>query len=171
LWFQAEILRAEGRQTEALASIRQALEITRETGMAFLGPAILGGLARITPDREERLAALAEAEQLLAAGSISHNYLWFYSEAIDVALEQRDWSEADRYAEALGGYTRREALPYIDVVVARANALAALGRGRRDLETVEALRQVRGRAEEIGWRSIIPDLDAALAAASPPLNS
>jgi class 3 adenylate cyclase/tetratricopeptide (TPR) repeat protein len=167
LWFQAEILQAEGRQTDALTSIRQALEISRETGMAYLGPAILGGLAHITDDPEERRAALAEAEQLLAAGSISHNFLWFYSEAIDTALEQHDWSEAKRYAQALADYTRREPLPYIDVVVARANALAALGRGQRGSDTVEALRQVREGAEAIGWRSLISDLDTALASVSP----
>jgi hypothetical protein len=167
LWFQAEILHAEGRQTEALAGIRQALEISWETGMAFLGPAILGGLAHITPDPEERCTALSEGEQLLASGSISHNFLFFYQNAIETALEQRDWSEAERFAQALAGYTRREPLPYIDVVIGRAKALAAVGRGRRDSEAVEALRQVRERAEGIGWRSIIPDLDAALASVSP----
>ena len=171
LWFRAEILRAGARQTEALTNIRRALEISRETGMAYLGPAILGGFAHITRDPEERRVALAEGEQLLAAGSISHNYLWFYSEAIDTALEQHDWSEAERYAEALVDYTRREPLPYIEVVVARAKALAAFGRGRPDAAPVEALRQVRQRAEAIGWRSIVADLDAVLASVSTALNA
>ena len=139
--------------------------------MAFLGPAILGGLAHITPDPEERSAALAEGEELLAAGSISHNYLFFYQEAIETALEQHDWNEAERYAQALADYTRREPLPYIDLVIARARALAALGRGRRDSDTVEALRQVREGAEAIGSRSMIPGLEAALASVSPAPNA
>jgi class 3 adenylate cyclase/tetratricopeptide (TPR) repeat protein len=167
LWFEAEILQAKGRQTEALARIRQALAISRETGMAFLGPAILGGLAHITLDPQERRAALAEGERLLATGSVSHNYLLFYQRAIETALEQRSWSEAERYAQALADYTQPEPLPYIDAVVARAKALAALGRGRQDPDTVEALRRAREQAEAIGWRrSMIPDLDAALASAS-----
>jgi tetratricopeptide (TPR) repeat protein len=165
-WFQAEIMHAEGRRTEALVSIRHALEISRETGMTFLGPAILGGLPQINLAPDERRAALAEGERLLATGSISHNHLFFYQRAIETALAQDDWSEAERYAQALADHTRREHLPYIDVVVARAQALAALGRGRRDSETLETLRQVRDRAEAIGWRSMIPNLDAALASLS-----
>ena len=167
LWFKAEILQAEGRHTEALTSIRQALEISRETGMGFLGPAILGGLAHISPDPEERRAALAEGEQLLATGSISHNYFFFYQGAIETALEQHDWHEAERYAQALADYTRREPLPYIDVVVARAKALAALGRGRRDVALAEELGAARDQAKALGWRAALPTLDAALALACP----
>ena len=71
----------------------------------------------------ERRAALAEAETLLAAGSVSHNYFWFYREAIETALQAGDWEAVGRYADALERYTRPEPLPWADLHVARARAL------------------------------------------------
>ena len=47
------------------------------------GPAMLGRVALGTDDEAERRAAGAEAETLLAAGSISHNHLYFRRDAID----------------------------------------------------------------------------------------
>jgi tetratricopeptide (TPR) repeat protein len=164
----AELQLAEGRREDALVTIRQGLEISRATGMGFLGPAILGGVARITTDPEERRAALAEGEQLLAAGSISHNHVWFYQAAAECALEQQDWPAAERYALALADHTRPEPLPYIDCFVARIEALAAFGRGRRDPVLSDQLRAIRARAETLGWQSILPDLDRTLAAAADP---
>jgi hypothetical protein len=68
-----------------------------------MGPMLLGTLARISDDAGERRAALAEA--LLAAGSVSHNYLWFYHEAIETALSTGEWDASERYAAALESYT------------------------------------------------------------------
>ena len=165
LWFRAEVLSAQGRHAEALSTVRQALKMSTAAGMAFVGPSILGGLARITNDPQERQAALAEAEQLLASGSLSHNYLWFYQFAIDTALDGRDWDNAMRYAQALADYTRAEPLPLIDIIIDRARALAALGRDGCDPQIVQNLASIRERAEKIGWRALVPGLDAALAAA------
>ncbi len=128
LWFQGEILRADGRHADAVATIRQAVEISRKTGMAYIGPAILGALARTTDRDDERSRALAEAEQFLAAGSISHNYLWFYQDALETSLVQGDWAAVERYAQALVDYTRAEPLPYTDAFIERGRALAAFGR-------------------------------------------
>ena len=164
LWFLGELQCAEGRREEATASVREGLEISRATGMAYLGPAILGGLAHVTTDPEERRAALAEGERLLTAGSLSHNHIWFYQAAADSALEQRDWPAAERYADALAAFTRGEPLPYVDCFVARTKALAAFGRGRRNRALQQALREVRASAAALGWQSLLPELDEALAA-------
>jgi tetratricopeptide (TPR) repeat protein len=167
LWCLAELQLAEGRREDAVVTVRQALEISRATGMGFLGPALLGRVARTTTDPEERRAALAEGELLLAAGSISHNHIWFYQEAVESAIEQRDWQAAERYADALADYTRSEPLPYIDCCVARAKALIAFGRGQRDRTLQDALQRVRASAEALGWRSLLPELERTLAAAGP----
>jgi tetratricopeptide (TPR) repeat protein len=164
LLFQGEILEADGRRAEALATIRRALEISRETGMAYIGPAILGVLARTTDDPEERHAALAEGEQLLASGLISHNYFWFYHDAIETSLEQRDWDGVERYAQALADYTCSEPLPFVALVIACGRALAAFGRNPHHPDAARDLEHARRRAEELGWLAGLPALDAALAA-------
>ena len=105
-----------------------------------MGPMLLGTLARISDDPAERRAALAEAEALLAAGSISHNYLWFYHEAIETALE---WPASGARSSATPRRSRAiprpEPLPWADFHVARGRALAAFGRGARDAATLAEL--------------------------------
>ncbi len=166
LWFLAEVFHAEGRRAEAIEAVRQALEISRATGMSFVGPAILGGLAHLTTEPEERRAALAEGEELLATGSISHNHLWFHQYAIEAALESREWGEAERYATGLEAYTRSEPMPWAAILVARGRALAAIGRRPRDRDSIRKLEEVREQARAIGWLAALPALDGALAGVS-----
>jgi tetratricopeptide (TPR) repeat protein len=162
LLFRAEIERAAGLRAAALAHAREALAISREAGMDFMGPWILGGLARITDDPEERRAALAEAEAMLAAGSLSHNHFWFYRHAIETALAAGDWDDVERYARALEAYTRPEPLPWTDFLITRGRALAAYGRGGCGEATVGELRRLRDEAERAGLGAMLPGLDAAL---------
>jgi hypothetical protein len=135
--------------------------------MAFIGPALLGWLALHTDDADERRAALEEGEALLAAGSISHNYIFFYHAGIEAALGAEDCAAAERYAAALEDYTRAEPLPFSDFVIARGRALAAWGRGQRDATAVERLRGLRAHAECAGLRSALGALEAALGAPGP----
>jgi Double zinc ribbon len=102
------------------------------TGMAFLGPALPGWLALFTDDGEERRPAVAEAEALLAGGSVSHNDFFSCRAGIEAALATQDWSAAERYAAALEDHTRAEPLPFADFIIARGRTLAAWGRGERD---------------------------------------
>ncbi len=163
LWFHGELLRADGRRAEATATIREALAISRATGMAYIGPSILGALARTTDRDDERQAALVEAEQLLAAGSISHNYFWFFQDAIEASLERRDWDGAERYAQALADYMRAEPVPFADVFIERSRALAAFGRDPHDPEATRQLTSARRHTAGIGWLAALPALDVALA--------
>ncbi|MFO1059482.1 MAG: hypothetical protein U1E53_21250 [Dongiaceae bacterium] len=82
--------------------------------MTYQGPIALGVLAGVAADDAERRAALAEAETLLAAGSLSHNHLLFGMAAVDQALAAGEWDEAERYASSLADYTAAEPLPLID---------------------------------------------------------
>jgi predicted ATPase len=167
LGFLAAVEDACGRRAAAADLVREALAISRDTGMAFLGPALLAWLALFTDDAAERRAALAEAEALLAAGSVSHNYFFFYQAAIEAALATEDWTAAERYAAALEDYTRAEPLPFSDFVVARGRALAAWGRGERDAASMERLRGLRAHAERAGLRNALAALEAALGASGP----
>jgi hypothetical protein len=120
------------RRPEALSDVSEALTISRETGMAFIGPMILGILALTADDPRARNEALAEGEALLASGSPSHNHLQFRRGAIDACLDAEDWSGAEFHSNALETYTHEEPLPWSGFFVARGRALAACGRGRRD---------------------------------------
>jgi class 3 adenylate cyclase/tetratricopeptide (TPR) repeat protein len=161
--FRAEIFRAEGRLPEALALQRQALEITRGIGMSYQGPMILGGIAAMSDDPDERRAVLEEGEQLLAAGSLSHNHVYFYRDAIDACLRAADWDRAERYAAALEAYVAPEPLPWTNFLIERARALARHGRGERSASLRTALEQLYRTAETAGFRLMLPDLEAAIA--------
>jgi tetratricopeptide (TPR) repeat protein len=164
LGFLAVVEAARGRRTRAARLIREALAISRATGMTFLGPGLLGWLALFTDDLEERRAAFAEGEALLAAGSLSHNYFFFYQAAIEAALHPEDWAAVERHAAALEDYTRAEPLPWTDFIIGRGRALAAWGRGERDGAAVERLHALYDQAERAGLRSAAGALEAALAA-------
>ena len=71
-------------------------------------------------------------------------------------------SSVDRYAVALGEYSRAEPLPWTDLVIARARALTAYGRGARDDRTISALTEARERARRAALHLYVPALDAAL---------
>jgi tetratricopeptide (TPR) repeat protein len=164
LHFLGNVRHAQGRQAEALDLIRKALAISRETGMAFMGPWLLGDLARATDDLDERRAALAEGERLLAAGSLSHNHLWFHPAAIETSLGRREWREAERYADLLETYTRPEPLPWADFLCARGRALAACGAGRRDRSVTDELARLRTEAAQTGFMSALAAIEDALRA-------
>jgi class 3 adenylate cyclase/tetratricopeptide (TPR) repeat protein len=162
LHFLGAVRYGQGRRAQALDLLRQALQIGRETGMAFMGPWMLGDLALATDDMDERRAALAEGEALLKAGSVSHNHLWFYSIAIEASLEHREWSEAERYADLLEAYTRPEPLPWADFHVARGRALAAFGVGQRNRSVMAQLERVRAEAVRVDFVSALAAIEDAL---------
>jgi class 3 adenylate cyclase/tetratricopeptide (TPR) repeat protein len=117
-----------GRHAEARAQLQEAWALCEAVGTAFAGGIVLGALARFAATQSERRSALDDGEALLRAPSISHSRTGFYWHAIEAALADRDWSEAERYAARLDESVKAEPLPLIDRVVARARSLAAAGR-------------------------------------------
>src|SRR6266550_3399124 len=134
----APVLWNEGARDEAREVARAAWKLCQEFSPRFAGPSALATIARITESDEERRDALAAAERLLEQGGVGHSELQFYVSAIDGALEQREWSEAERYASALEDYARAEPVPWTDFFIARGRALAAAGRGAVDRAALEA---------------------------------
>lgn len=156
---------AEGCAEDGLAMARSAIAKAREGGLSFGGPRILGILARISDDADERASALAEGERVIAAGCVGHNQLYFYRHAIDVALEDRAWDEADRYADALEAFAGTEPLPWTRFFAARGRAMARRGRGADDPALMAALARLREEAEAVRLAAALPGLDQALAPA------
>ena len=165
LAFRGELQRVAGRRSEALNDVNEALAIARETGMAFIGPMILGILALAANDPQVRSDALAEGEALLAAGSVSHNHLHFRRDAIDACLDAGDWSGAELHSTALETYTCEEPLPWSDFFVARGRALAACGRGRRDAALVAELARLTEEGQRLAFKLSLPAVETALAGA------
>lgn len=155
-----------GKFDEAERLAAEGVEILRSTqsGMTFLGPCALGVLARTTKDPKRRDAALGEAETLLAGGSVSHNYLEFYPDAIETALQIGDWPEAERYAQALEDYSSGQPLPLSTFYVNRGRGLAAHGRGNHDESTRDWLKELHDQATRIPLQWTLPALEQALRA-------
>jgi hypothetical protein len=160
----ASIARLQGRRDEAAELAAQAMRLSRETAVSYIGPCVLGFVARVSRDPAERRDAIAEGEALLAQGAVSHNFLWFRRDAIEAALAHGDWDEAERHAAELERYAAVEPSPWTRFYVARGRALAAHGRAPRDQATVAELRRFRRQAAERGLAQDLPALDAALAA-------
>ncbi len=94
----AALSETKGRPSEAVELLHRGVAISRETGIRFLGPWLLGQLAATTDDPEVRQQALDEGESLLHAGAVGHNHLWFYHFAIEATLSSRAWASVERYA-------------------------------------------------------------------------
>jgi tetratricopeptide (TPR) repeat protein len=167
LVFIAKIIVIEGQYAEAIQLLERAVTVSRETGPSFTGPMTLGALAAVTRDAEVRRTALAEGERLLQGGCPSHNYFWFYRDAMEAALGARDWDEVDRYAASLETYTRPEPLPWTDFFIARGRALAAFGRGGADATPSAALMRLRDEGQRLGLVTALPAIEAALAGREP----
>jgi len=155
----------QGDRIAAKEHLGLALELARQTGMGFLGPAIFGGLAYAAEGAAERKSAFQQGEALLRQPCIGHCHLWFYWLAIDAALMAREWDIAERYAGALEDYVRGEPLPWAHLIAARSRLLAAVGRGGATPPTLEKLRGLRAQVKQAGLLSALPAMDAALEAA------
>ena len=169
LTFLAKAAFVEGRREEAVTLVTEAVAISRETGFTFAGPVCLGFLARVSNDPAVRKRALAEGENALAEGCVSHNYFWFYRDAMAASLDSGDWPEVVRYADALEAYARAEPLPWSEYYVRWGRALAAFADGERGEKRVDDLARLRQEADELGIAAALPALDAALG--EPPARS
>ncbi len=165
LLYEGKFHRTEGRRKEALDTLEKALEISGKVGHGFVGPRILGEMARNLVETEAKRDALAKGERMLEAGSVSHNHFFFYPDAIEISLEIGDWVGAERYAAALEDFARPEPLPRSDFFVSCGRALAAFGRGQHDDGLVEELRRLNKEAVQVGLKTAISPIEAALATA------
>ncbi|MBA2491608.1 MAG: AAA family ATPase [Gammaproteobacteria bacterium] len=149
--------RAKGEQL-----LREAYAISRESGLAFAGPWMLGALALAATDAETRRWALSEGEKLLGVGCVSHNHFYFFRDAMEVGLQDEQWGEVERYAHALEDYTRAEPLPWSDFLIARGRALAAYGRVDRGDGTFPELQRLRSQADREGLKASLTAITKAL---------
>ena len=157
------ILRAEqGNMVQSRDYALSAVKVVREVGMTLFGPWTLAVTAAVAEDRSESKHALAEAESILDSGCVAHNHFWFAQTAIDHALENGEWDDAERYAARLETYTRTQPLPGSDFLIARGRALAAWGRGRRGDEVESEVKRLHSIAVQQGLKPVAAGLVRAL---------
>jgi hypothetical protein len=141
----------------------RALAISQRSEMTFHGPFVLGVRALTTDQASVRRGAFEEAETILRKGCVSHNYFWYYRDAMDASLEAGEWANAERFAQALEDYTVAAPLPWSSFYIARGRALAAAGQGVRSDSLGEAMDRLLHEAECVGLMSASPALERALA--------
>lgn len=162
---EARIALAEGQSADAVHRLKQAMIISRETGLGYVGAAILGTLALAHKDATQRARALKEGEEVLRSGCVSHNYFEFYQDAMEACLNIGDWKRVNDYASALEKYTEKEPLPRTDFFIKRGRALASVGQGNRDDCTLQELRRLHDEAQRVGLKFALPAIEAALSPA------
>jgi len=158
----ASCRRARGDVVAALEFIEQALEISREIGIGFLGPSLFAAKASAIRDPVERRRWLQEGEAMLGADCLAHGLLLFYRDAIDISLEDRNWDEALRYADGLEAFFQTEPLFFAELIAARARGLVALARRGPEPRTVASLKTLREEIRCAGLGALVPAIDAAL---------
>jgi class 3 adenylate cyclase/tetratricopeptide (TPR) repeat protein len=153
----------DGRLADVDAELRRAYAICQETGVTFVGPWVLGVLARLTRNSGTREWAIREGQQVLSEQvCVSHNYTYFYRYAMDSLLAAGHWVAVEQFASRLEEYTGPEPLPLCDFLIARARALAAFGRGQRGADLMQEVRHLRDNAKLMGLNSNVPALQEAL---------
>jgi predicted ATPase len=152
-----------GRKQEAQAMLDEALGTSREVGVKHVGPWILGLIANVAHDPGTREDALREGERLLEEGCVSHSHLHFYENAMEACLETGDTGRVRRYAQALRRYTQREPLPWSELFVRRALALAALTDGQADDAQYQELEALAHEVRAAGLVTALPRIEQALA--------
>ncbi|MCG6890120.1 MAG: AAA family ATPase [Gammaproteobacteria bacterium] len=155
------LLRGDRHEARSLTQRGISILQESESGMTFGGPIALGILALAAEDEQQCHTTLAQAEAILEGGSVGHNYLNFYEDAMEACLQFGAWDEVDRYARALVDYTSPEPLPRSNYFIARGRALADFGRGKRDVPTLQRLHT---EVDKNGFRLSRRAIDAALEA-------
>ena len=154
---------AEGKTQAAQKSIEEALNIVREVGLAFIGPAVLIVSAVLSEDDGQRSAFIKEAELLLENGCVSHNYFHFARVAIDLSLQSGDWAAVERHASRMEAYTAEQTLEWSDFMIARGRALAAWEEGDRSENSTRQIRQLLSTGEQAGLAPLLTALEATVA--------
>lgn len=151
-----------GREDESVATLEEAVAWARSDAPSYCGPWALAALAFACGDTTRGRALLDEGEQLLERGSVSHNHFEFRMLAVEFLLAARDWPAVRHHAAALAAYTRDEPLPWSDLVIARAEALAAAGKATRRKMNAGRLLDLQQQAERMGFVALLPGLRDAL---------
>ncbi|MES9991818.1 MAG: BTAD domain-containing putative transcriptional regulator [Candidatus Thiodiazotropha sp.] len=149
----AEIGEAKALKGEveiAVDYLQRAHQAALDSVPTHIAPYILGALARLTGDEKQRQDAIDEAERYLDQGSLSHNYLHFYQNMIDLYVDKNDADKILHYVDALADYTREEPLSWSDFYIQRGRLLARYLDDKSNLELAPMARELLDVASRAG---------------------
>ena len=147
---QAVYLFASGRQSEGREVAAEAVKLDEETAVHFNLVRALGTRALLLDDPDETICVLKRGEDHLRQGVMSHNYLWFYPDAIRAAFRMRDWDLATHYADSLEAYTAKEPLPWGNYYCELARTVKKLAIDPEDKRALVELTNLRDQANITG---------------------
>lgn len=153
---------ARGDRSKAETELEKAVENCDEHDWKFHGLILFGALARVTTNPDRRRWAIERGERTAMGACNRHSSFRFLRDAMEAALDARDWDLAERLAQRLEDTSRGEPLAYCDFFCARARALAAWGRGNGDESIIGALQDLRREGERVGLLASARLLDDAL---------
>jgi class 3 adenylate cyclase/tetratricopeptide (TPR) repeat protein len=156
------------RPAEARALLEEGIDLARQTGLGFIGPALYAAMALVCDDAAERRRWLADGEALLGGESLVHGRLMFYRHAMDAALVDGRLDEALRLADAAEASERGEPLVLARLGAARARLLVRLQLEGAAPGLVAELRALAAHARRVGMGALAYGIDDALAATRAP---
>lgn len=162
LHFLARAHLAMGKRETAIKELEQALALSRDTGAAYCGPAVLATLAMATADKADRQRLLDEGNELLDQGAVAHNFMEFYRTAIEICRLDGDWDGMEMYCGRLEIFFAAEPLPLTEHLVRRGRSLSAYGRGRRNAGLKREMEELRQEAVRTGFQESLSALEACL---------
>jgi class 3 adenylate cyclase/predicted ATPase len=144
-----------GDKPAARSILETAQEPFAKIAPAFIGAQLYGTMALATETEGDRRAALKRGREILEGGSIAHNHLWYYRDAMESALEASEWGEARDHADRLEAFTRAEPLPWADLLIERGRLLSRRGECPTGRSIATELTQLHDRIQTIGWRALL----------------
>ena len=144
-------LMASGEHEKAIEILEEGIQISRQVGMSFVGPRLLGTLSICSKKREVQRSALEEGSKILRSGCHAHNQLWFLRDAIESALISDERELAVEYSDWLEKITETEPLPWSNYFIGRARAIVRHRQDPKDRAGITSLTQLTKLAKEVGF--------------------
>ena len=144
-------LMASGDHEKAIEILEKGIQISRQVGMSFVGPRLLGTLSICSKKREVQRSALEEGSKILRSGCHAHNQLWFLRDAIESALISDERELAMEYSDWLEKITGKEPLPWSNYFIERARAIVGHRHDPADQAHRSALSRLTNLAEKVGF--------------------
>jgi predicted ATPase/class 3 adenylate cyclase len=164
LSFRAKVAIAIGDSKAALELASSAVNLSREGELLFATPMALSTLARAVTDASQADNYLAEAEAILAQGSMSHNHFWFRLDAMELGLKRADAQMVARHAMSLDQYISAEPPAWAQFHIRRCQLLSTVPNGDEKGKLRSDILELIEDAKKRNQRPAIASLNAALEA-------